>query len=359
MTGELLAGDHVLTMIHQYVQRAAGALTFELAGAGLKTGAAQTWDVLSTGSDGSQQVGAGLDGAGSNQLKITPLMIPGGPSQPLAIPGGSGGGTPASALQLGAAGTQSHSSGAVAFSPGLGASSAVGSYQSGAGSFTGGSPTCAVVAAPPVRLFQPRSSPSQPVPMPSASAAAFQNGFHPAGPAGTAPAAGESNGHAAASLRASSLPGMHGAMYRALAGSSPAANGQQALPPRPPFRPSPSLPISRLSAGSVPAAGNGGGSSVDRSPSSFGRGASAAGTGRLYDASPHENGLSIAPLAFKTPFGRGPANGSSAIAGFSSSMPKLVNGGSGAPVTADASGSSAASTLTGILVGSLGDGQPR
>jgi hypothetical protein len=40
-------------------------------------------------------------------------------------------------------------------------------------------------------------------------------------------------------------------------------------------------------------------------------------------------------------------------------MPTLGHGGIAMPVAADASGSSAASTLTGILVGSLGDGQPR
>jgi len=304
-------------------------------------------------------------------------MIPGGPTQPLTIPGGSssnGGGTPASALQLNVQGTQSHGS-AVAFSPGgAGAGSAVGSFQSGAGSFTGGSPSCGVAGPPPVSLFQARTSPSKPVPMPPASSESLlQNGFHPAArPAAAAsPAGGEGNGTGAAGLRASSLPGMHSAMYRALTGGSPAASGQQqALPPRAPFRPSPSLPISRLSAGSVPAL-NGGASSFDRSPSSAGPGSISHGsngpgssplgprgsTGSLSNG----NGLPIAPLSIKTPFGRGqPLNGSvgggSCSGGLSNSMRAL---GRGMPPAQDASGSSAASTLTGIMAGSLGNGQPR
>ena len=332
--------------------------------AGMEDGALHAWDLLSGGTHAN-----GLGGAGRDQLKIAPLTIPGGPSQPLTIPGGSGsgGGTPASALQLSAPGTQSHSS-AVAFSPGLGNSSAVGSYQSGAGSFTGGSPSCGVAGPPPVSLFQARSSPSKPVAMPPASSAmSLQNGFHPARPtAAASPAGGSSGNVAAAGLRASSLPGMHSAMYRALAGSSPSAS-QQALPPRPPFRPSPSLPISRLSAGCLPAT-NGGGSSVDRSPSSGGPGsigpgsngpgsspAGPRGTGGLL---PNGHGLSIAPLAIRTPFGRGqPMNGSNGGGGgLSNSMRAL---GRGTPPAQDASGSSAASTLTGILVGSLGNGQPR
>jgi len=302
-------------------------------------------------------------------------MIPGGPSQPLTIPGGSsnGGGTPASALQLNAQGTQSHGS-AVAFSPGgVGAGSAVGSFQSGAGSFTGGSPSCGVAGPPPVSLFQARTSPSKPVPMPAASSESLQNGFHPtARPPAAASPAGEWNGAAAAGLRASSLPGMHSAMYRALTGGSPAASGQQqALPPRAPFRPSPSLPISRLSAGSVPALNGGGASSFDRSPSSAGPGSVSHGSNGP-GSSPlgprgsggslsNGNGLSIAPLSIKTPFGRGqPVNGSvgggGGSGGLSNSMRAL---GRGMPPAQDASGSSAASTLTGIMAGSLGNAQPR
>ena len=190
---------------------------------GQQHAALQTWDLHST----AAHMLPAREAAGRDQLKITPLMIPGGPSQPLTIPGGSssnGGGTPASALQLCAPGTQSHSS-AVAFSPGLGASSAVGSYPERRRQLHGRRlpVVCRFAGPPPVRLFQARIEPQQAGSHAAGQAqqSLRQNGFNPSSTARgqlrrRPRARATAVTVAAVSMRASSLPGMHSAMYRAL-----------------------------------------------------------------------------------------------------------------------------------------------
>lgn len=264
-------------------------------------------------------------------LSIAPLSVrlPGNPSQPLTIP----------SMKAEADGpATSLPSFPVNFSPAGGGGSAAGSYQSGAGSFTstgGMSPN--LHGGAPVSLFQPGSRPSAPMAMPSGRS---QGSFHPAAsPSGASPPARD--GSAYSGLRTSSLPIAHTAIARAL-GTSPA---QQALPPRPPFRASPATAASRLSSASGPTPAG--------MPSPFGLSPGSAGAPASFQQPPSGAagpGASLAALTAPRSSG-----------GLSMSMPlSMLHPRSVAmPVHADATGSSAASTLTGFLVGSPGDGQLR
>lgn len=159
-------------------------------------------------------------------LSIAPLTVrlPAISSRPRAIPSVKG--------ESSAANT-SLSSYPVAFPQAGGPGSAVGSYQSGAGSFSGtGGLSPSLHGAAPVSLFQPGSRPSAPVAMPGRpqQIGGFSSSHYGAGSAGGISPAADVGG--CMGFRACSLPIAHTAIQRAL-GTSPGQQAQ-ALPPRPP-----------------------------------------------------------------------------------------------------------------------------
>lgn len=261
-------------------------------------------------------------------LSIAPLTVrlPSTSSRPLAIPSVKG--EPSAA-------TTSLPSYPVAFSPAGGPGSAGGSYQSGAGSFSGtGGVSPSLHGAAPVSLFQPGSRPSAPVAMPSRpqQIGGFSSTHYAVGSAGGISPAADVGG--CMGFRACSLPIAHTAIQRAL-GTSPGQQAQ-ALPPRPPFRGSPA-PSSRLSGAHSSQAGG--------TPSSFAHSPSSAGRGPAH--------FQHLPSAVTEGGARGPVTPlpASGGGGLSMSMP----GSKAMAIPGNASGSTVASALTGVMTSNAGD----
>lgn len=260
-------------------------------------------------------------------LSIAPLTVrlPAISSRPRAIPSVKG--------ESSAANT-SLSSYPVAFSPAGGPGSAVGSYQSGAGSFSGtGGVSPSLHGAAPVSLFQPGSRPSAPVAMPGRpqQIGGISSSHYGAGSAGGISPAADVGG--CMGFRACSLPIAHTAIQRAL-GTSPGQQAQ-ALPPRPPFRGSPA-PSSRLSGAQ--------GSQAGCTPSSFAYSPSSVGRGAV----PFQHLPGAAEGG-----ARGPVTplSTSGGGGLSMSMP----GSKAMAIPASTHGSVAASTLNAFMALSPGD----